>query len=242
MDNNIFSFERFLKVLKYDLKMRVPAVGTMFLVLLAMPHVLHQLMDFGNSFPEGQRFDIYAAMCVIFVFYIPFKIYSAFRQKHELGSFIMLPASSLEKFASMVSISLILVPAAFMLSIYLLDAVLVLLFSSQYGTFVTIDYMVLFRGAVGLFSIIGAAILGNVFFKKAAPAKTLLCILTLAFLWGVVISGYIYNNLFADGNVDIALLQLKAETVESITAVVYFVAAIFFYAFTYLRIRKIQIS
>ena len=32
--SNIFSFDRFLKVLKYDFKFRVPAIGSMFLVFL----------------------------------------------------------------------------------------------------------------------------------------------------------------------------------------------------------------
>ena len=48
--NNIFSFERFLKVLKYDLKMRVPAIGAMFLVFLVLPHVLHFVMNYDSVF------------------------------------------------------------------------------------------------------------------------------------------------------------------------------------------------
>ena len=113
MGSNIFSFERFLKVLKYDLKMRVPAIGIFFLVLLIIPHVLHQIMDFGNAFPAGQRFDLYSVMCVFLVFFAPFKIYYAFRDKQGRTSFLMLPASTLEKFASMVLVSLVLVPVSF---------------------------------------------------------------------------------------------------------------------------------
>ena len=44
--SNIFSFERFLKVLKYDLVMRVPAVFASFLAFLAIPHALHIVKSF----------------------------------------------------------------------------------------------------------------------------------------------------------------------------------------------------
>lgn len=240
--SNIFSFERFLKVLKYDLVMRVPAIGIFFLVLLILPHVLHQMMDFGDVFPMGQRLDLYGVMCVFVVFFAPFKIYTAFRGKQELGSYLMLPASTLEKFVSMVIVSLVLVPVSFVLCCYLLDAILCLLFSGQYGSFVTVDYMLLLRGADAMFALTGAAILGNTLFKKGAPGKTLLCIIILIFLWLMVIAGYIFDNLFEDGNVDAEVLEMRGKMMVNISMIAYSAGAILFYILAWWRIRKIQIS
>ncbi|MBE6225380.1 MAG: hypothetical protein E7122_09240 [Bacteroidales bacterium] len=238
--SNIFSFERFLKVLKYDLVMRVPAIGIFFLVLLIMPHVLHQMMDFGNIFPVDQRFDLCGVMCVFVVFFAPFKIYTAFRGKQELGSYLMLPASSLEKFVSMVLVSLVLVPVSFVLSCYLLDAILCLLFSGQYGSVVIVDYMLLLRGAYAMFALTGAAILGNTLFKKGAPGKTLLCMLILVLLWTSVIASKFFDMLLGEGvvAVDPEVLRLWGD----ITAIAYFAGATLFYILAWWRIRKIQIS
>lgn len=242
MGSNIFSFERFLKVLKYDLKMRVPAIGIFFLVLLIIPHVLHQIMDFGNAFPAGQRFDLYSVMCFFLVFFAPFKIYYAFRDKQGRTSFLMLPASSLEKFASMVLVSLVLVPVSFCLCSFLLDVILCLLVGGQYGSVVTVDYDILASGFLGLFCIAGAAILGNTLFKKGAPGKTLLCIIILIFLWLAVITGFIFDNLFEDGNVDAEVMQMRGEMMVNLSRIVYFAVAILFYILAWWRIRKIQIS
>ena len=56
--NNTFSFERFVKVLKYDLKFRVPAIGISFLILLLLPHVLKFIMDFGGTFHQTIRKEV----------------------------------------------------------------------------------------------------------------------------------------------------------------------------------------
>lgn len=239
--NNTFSFERFLKVLRYDFKMRVPAFGVMFLVLLITPHVLHQIMDFGNSFPARQRLDLYSVMSIFVTFFAPFKIYSAFRDKQGRTSFLMLPASSLEKFAGMVLTSLAMLPA-FVLCTFLLDALFCLLFSGQYGSVVTVDCGFLAKGALGLFCIAGAAILGNTLFKKGAPGKTLLCILILMFLWLTVITGYIFENLFEYGDADAEAMQMRIEMKVNISIILYSAVAILFYILAWWRIRKIQIS
>ena len=80
--NNIFSFERFLKVLKYDLKMRVPAVFASFLAFLAIPHALHVVMSFGQTFPVAQRVDLYSTMAAFLMFFAPFTIYSSFNNSN----------------------------------------------------------------------------------------------------------------------------------------------------------------
>ncbi len=242
--NNTFSFERFVKVLKYDLKMRVPAIRTMFLVLLVMPHALHFIMAYGETFPAGQRVDLYAVMTTCLIFFAPFGIYSALREKHGKASFLMLPASVLEKFASMFVITLVAVPVLFIISCVAIDYVLVLLLKMYYNSFISVDPMILLRGAMGVFSIVGAAVLGNAIFKGKAAFKTILCLLVLLVLWGVLLSDLLFDidNIFPNGDIDASAVQAKTEMIVNISATVYTAVGVLFYILTFWRIKKMQIS
>lgn len=242
--NNIFSFDRFLKVLKFDLKMRVPAIGTMFLVLLFLPHVLHLVMTSDFIFPVASRVDLYRTMTACLIFFAPFTIYSAFKEKQGKCGFLMLPASALEKFISMVAVSLLLVPVSFILCNYLLDSVLVLLMREYYISFVAVDFWELLRGGLVSFSIIGAALLGNAVFKGKASFKTILCLLVLAFLWGAVVTDFILMKVSQQDAVgDIAVIgDEQFAQLTNITAIVIFAVGVLSYCLTYWRIKKIQIS
>ncbi len=240
--NNTFSFERFVKVLKYDLKFRVPAIRTMFLLCLVLPHALHLIMAYGETFPAGLRVDLYAVMLTCIAFFTPFYTYSAFREKHAKASFLMLPASALEKFASMFVITLIIVPAVFIISSLVIDYVLVLLFREYYNSFISVDYMILLRGVMGLFSLIAAAVLGNAVFKGKAAFKTILCLLALLVLWGVLLTNFLFDNILANGDIDTYTLQVSTGMVENISLAVYIAVGVLFYILTYWRIKKMQIS
>ena len=242
--NNIFSFDRFLKVLKFDLKMRVPAIATTFLVFLLLPHVLHWIMSSEYAFFVNARVELYGVMIGLLMFFAPFTIYSGLREKQGKSGFLMLPASALEKFASMVTVSLLLVPGAFLLCTFLLDSVLVLLFREYYISFVTVDFMVLLRGALTGFSVVGAALLGNAVFKGKASFKTILCLLVLAFLWGAVVTDFILMKVSQQDAVgDIAVIgDEQFAQLTNITAIVIFAVGVLSYCLTYWRIKKIQIS
>ena len=47
--NNTFSFERFVKVLKYDLKFRVPGFMVTYIVLLTCMHILFFAFHHAND-------------------------------------------------------------------------------------------------------------------------------------------------------------------------------------------------
>lgn len=244
--NNIFSFERFLKVLKYDLKMRVPAIWTTFLVLLVMPHALHFLMDFDGSFRESLRIEVIGTMLFILTFWGPFSIYSAFREKHGIGSFLMIPASALEKFASMVVICFILLPVAFCACSFVVDSLFAIVFKDIYGGFISLSSVngefEIGRVLLSIFSLVGVALLGNVVFKKRASAKTILCILGLTFLSGIGFTGHFSNIVMEEGNVDALVLQEKAEQILHAVQIIAALIIAGIYALTYWRIKKIQIS
>ena len=250
--NNIFSFERFVKVLKYDLMMRVPVIATTFMVFLLLPHMLHFIMNFGAGFREALRMELIGTMMFCISFFAPFSIYAAFREKHGVVSYLMIPASALEKFASMVTVCCIVLPVAFFAGSLVVDSLFTLVFRDVYGGFISWQQFEaefdLGNAIITLFSIVGAAIFGNVLFKKKASAKTILCLLALAFLFGTFVTGYILDGLITsmdtsiDASIDSSLVVRKSQMLEYITIISFSIASVLFYMLAYWRLKKIQIS
>ena len=253
--NNIFSFDRFLKVLKFDLKMRVPAIATMFLGIMLLPHVLnllHRFLNFPSGFREALRMELIGTMLFCISFFAPFSIYAAFREKHGVSSYLMIPASGLEKFASMMLVCIIIVPVAFFAGSLVVDSLFTLIFKDVYGGFISWQQFEaefdLCNAIITMFSIVGAALLGNVLFKKRASAKTVLCLLALAFLYGTFVTGYILDGLFTsldtsiDASIDSSLVDRKSQMLEYITIISFSIASVLFYILAFWRLKKIQIS
>ena len=190
--------------------------------------------------------EVIGTMLFCISFFAPFSIYSAFREKHGVGSYLMIPASGLEKFASMVTVCIIILPVAFCAGSFVVDTLFALIFKNVYGGFISLQQanseFDLGNAIIAVFSFGGAALLGNVLFKKRASAKTILCMLALAFLWGTFVTGYIFDNLLSDGNVDVEVVQAKSEQLKTITSIAFNLVSVLFYCLVYWRIKKIQIS
>ena len=251
--NNTFSFERFVKVLKYDLKFRVPAIGISFLILLLLPHVFKFIMDFGGTFHQNIRKEVIEILCVIFIMYAPFKIYSSIREKQGRSAFMMLPASTLEKFASMVLVSLVMVPALFLTGSFIVDSLFAVAYRDVYIGMITFPFAGSFAGfikpAIMIFALVGSALSGNAFFRKKAFAKTILCILCMLFLWASVVLEYISDHLvkIAWGGTDGTAAQLAemgftSEQLYTVSGIVFTLVGILFYVFAYWRMKKMQLS
>ena len=95
---------------------------------------------------------------------------------------------------------------------------------------------------ITMFSIVGAALLGNVLFKKRASAKTILCLLALALLWGSVITEILFSEIFSFRDLDPTVLQTKTDRVAVITEFVLVGVSVLLYCLAYWRLKKIQIS
>ena len=250
--NNTFSFERFLKVLKYDLKFRIPALGTSFLVLLLLPHVFNFIMDFGGTFNQTIRKEVIEMLCVVFIMYAPFKIYSSIGEKQGRSAFIMLPASALEKFASMVLVSLVLVPAGFLTGAFVVDSLFAAAYSDVYIGMIAFPFTGSFAGfikpAIMIFALAGSALSGRAIFRKKAFAKTVLCILCLLFLWVSVVTGYIFDhmaeiqNSVIDGTAaHLAETSFTSEQLYTISGIAFTLFGALFYALAYWRLKKMQL-
>jgi len=134
MINETFSSKRFWNYFQYDLKQLWNNNGKA-AVLLGFISVLCYLLWVAGSlvFTGTWNAPGLAARLFFFLFggiflvFYQTRTYGYLTQKQAGASWLMIPASSLEKFLSMVLLSVVLVPLAYVCSYMILDAVIALL-------------------------------------------------------------------------------------------------------------------
>lgn len=125
--DNTFKISRFGKYFVYDLKRQWKNIGMLMLIFALSPIIFYMIYMFfaamfdggllkiftgtGIDGPSGGvRFGIFAVMTTIFVMLFPSRAYGEITNKAKGSEWLMLPASRLEKFTSMMLISLIVIP------------------------------------------------------------------------------------------------------------------------------------
>ena len=208
-----FNFGRFGKYLAYDLKSHWKG-NAFYLVILALwPVVFYMIYMFfsalgqnwlSNMFsdihlnlpPIAVRVGVFAVMTGVFLITFPSKAYGFLTEKAKGSEWIELPASRLEKFASMMLISLIIIPAVYFCGYFLSDA-LVCLADKECGTSIISGWRNLHfsddapvtlgaNGAWGLISgtlqTVSVFLLGALIFKKGKILKTILALFVLTMI------------------------------------------------------------
>ena len=202
--NNIFDFKRFGNYFAYDLRRAGNNYGISLLVLGLMPvilfiiHLLTMLLRGGNVYTMPSESKIIVLSIVLFVTAVSagVKIYGSITDKRTGSDFLMLPASTTEKWLSMVLMVCIVVPVALLVLTLASDALLNWLAPSIYGdgiinsdlasdlASITGDEDVSVNMPAILFlGWCGCALtftLGGIFFKKAKVAKTFLFLFVLS--------------------------------------------------------------
>ncbi|MGM9739936.1 MAG: hypothetical protein ACI3ZP_04965 [Candidatus Cryptobacteroides sp.] len=223
--NNTFSFKRFWRFFLYDMKRWATSYGPSFLIMCLMPLVLYAItMTFSLVFTQEASHPVLVAraMCLavtaslLFITY-PSHVYGFLTDKKKGGSYLMIPASKLEKFASMMLNVLVVVPVVFF-AIYLgTDAILCLIDPHCGNTLLrsageSINYLCSFGEAldesqqfisINLFYIylnFGISILyfllGAVLFKKHKILYPILILIGLNMLLSLILGGLISLGLF----------------------------------------------
>lgn len=217
--NNTFNFKRFGKYLAYDLKSVwkeqrvflvtyaiipvITYVVTMFFTMIGQGFSMADLSHSGAGLPA--RLSIFFLVSVIFLLFFPSRTYGFITDKAKGSAWIQLPASRLEKFASMMLICLVIIPTAFFCA-YLLSDALVCLIDKGCGSsilsswkdtdmasYVDGDKSFKVSGnglwilANGVLQIVSVFLLGALTFKKNKVAKTILSL----FVISLVLSGVI---------------------------------------------------
>lgn len=221
--NNNFNFGRFGKYFVYDLKRQWKNIGMLVLIFALSPVIFYMLyMFFAALFDGGLmklfsgmsidgpsiwvRFGMAAVMITIFVMLFPSRAYGEITDKAKGSEWLMLPASRLEKYVSMMLVTLLVIPIMYIV-VYLLSDGLVCLFDKSCGGALmsfrindllrTTDIII---PANGLWIIIANTVqyaiiflLGGLIFKKWKVVGTVLVLFALQMVFSGLLSAFITN-------------------------------------------------
>ena len=238
--NNTFDFKRFCQVAALDWRLYIRRFGISMIVWMCLPIVLWittLVMEF--DMVNGARAGFVAAFIFATVITVPSRVYGNANLSREGVSFAMLPATSTEKYLSMILYCSILTPIACGLGCWLVDTLLTLLPFGGFKDFIHFpnDSMV-WRSALSasLFYLLVSSyfLFGNMIFKKRKTGKTLAWILLIHFVISLIAQipflkeslGHLWDSI------------QDSETVYWLTNAVMFVIATVFYYLTYRRIKK----
>ena len=201
--NNIFDFKRFGDYFLYDLRRAKNNYGLSLLLLGCMPVIIFvlfqpiRLIFIRDSVPESDELKVMIVFISITVAILGAgaKIYGFVTEKRAGSDYLMLPASTFEKWLSMVLMVCVVLPVILFGLMFASDALLSWIFPVAYGTrIVEMDFLqgistgLLNLEETGFYFNLPAVLylnwcesllvftLGAVCFKKAKVAKTLLCI------------------------------------------------------------------
>ena len=233
--SNTFNFNRFGKYFVYDLKRQWKNIGMLMLIFALFPIIFYMLyMFFAALFAGGlmkifigieidgpaggTRFGVFAVMSTIFVMLFPSRAYGEITNKAKGSEWLMLPASRLEKFTSMMLITLIVIPLVYVVVYFLSDAFVCLLDKSCGDSLLsfrinkeigTSDFVIPANGfwllAANIVEYVSIFLLGGLIFKKWKVVGTALVLFALGIVFSCLFSAIITNadlywwgNWFAD--------------------------------------------
>ena len=214
--SNVFSAKRFGKYFVYDLGRAKDSFGLSLLILGLLPsalYVLYQLFSLigpMHSFGPSEGFQGYRAMSMIVAIFVavavfPVKAYGSLTDKRAGTSFLMLPASTLEKWLSMVMMTCIVLPVCLGVLYLGSDLIMGLVFPKTFGQPILTDFHANLADAVeaglddNLSSLplafylnwcfyVLAFTLGSMYFKKGKVGLTLLSLFAIVLVVLIVLS------------------------------------------------------
>ena len=221
--DNTFKISRFGKYLVYDLKRQWKNIGMLMLIFSLFPIIFYMIyMFFAAMFDGGlmkifigleidgpaggTRFGVFAVMSTIFVMLFPSRAYGEITNKAKGSEWLMLPASRLEKFTSMMLISLIVIPLVYVVVYFLSDAFVCLLDKSCGDSLMsfrinkeigTSDFIIPANGfwllAANIVEYVSIFLLGGLIFKKWKVVGTALVLFALGMVFSGLFSTFITN-------------------------------------------------
>ena len=206
-----FDIKRFGQYFAYDLKSVWRENSVFLLVWCLLPVFIYMIYMFfsfvGGGIPtflSGElsrppmalRAGLFVTAAILFIMVLPSKAYGFVTEKAKGSSWLMLPASRLEKFLSMLIICLVLVPLAFFCTYLLSDALICLMDGKCGGSIISSWANInslentegeIKIGANGLWFIVSWVLqtssiflLGALLFSKTKVLKTILALFVLS--------------------------------------------------------------
>lgn len=236
--NRLFS-ENWLKILCFGL---IPVFTAVVSLLFSI--VLQQQVSLGQEAREA----FFGLSAVIFAIWMPASLYGYVTDKRAGSNYSLIPASTLEKTASMIINGLIIAPAAFF-SINILSDMLVTLVSGQAITEAIVCDFPKVEWISGLWSfsylitilqghiIMLFFLLGAVLFRKGKISKTILSLMGLSIIF--LLLAILGSGIFTEAGL-LAMISWSKEgvTAAAIGQSVLEIAVL--YVLIYFRLKKIQ--
>lgn len=208
--SNVFDFKRFGGYFTYSLRNGASNFSLTLLLCALMPAVAFVFYElimlvFNGSFPTSSELmrDLAAVFGLLIIILIaPSKLFGCITDKRQGTAYLMIPASTFEKWLTIILICVLVLPLCFIVLMVAGDALMMLIFGSAYAdgylfTYlcqsfnIELDCVTINAFALGYADwITGILIyaLGAVWFKKAKVGKTLLCVTLLSIIIGLLFS------------------------------------------------------
>ncbi len=261
--NEIFDIKRFGEYLKADLTGAYSKYGITLLSLSlsgVIVYIFFQILRMINmvqagAYTSGVSQTVFTLAVIILVCGMPSTLYGHITDKRSGSDYLMLPASTLEKYASMILVTLVIVPAVFVLVFLGTDALIALI--DRHYTVSAPDFLRNFSylleweggsrsigfGAVSCAMIyFGIFLLGALFFKRHKISYTIITVILVAIVIGILgcmIGGaLLWNNKMDSDSIDRILDFIDNRTwLLNLWNFIFLIAII---VAGYFRVRKIQ--
>lgn len=208
--SNVFNFSRFGKYFIYDLRNLIARYGVSLLVLGLLPlawyivTVVPSSIFSGVSLPSfGTRIGLFWVTTMITFIIFPSRVYGRLTNKEDGSDWLLIPASRLEKFLSMLIVCLVVVPLAFLAMYSLTDWLLSLadprygqalatynvnevMFSPEDEEYIRLTGRGFWAVWLGLIPVIMIMLLGALVWKKGKVGKTILVLMGIGIVFSLI--------------------------------------------------------
>lgn len=216
--NNIFDFTRFGKYFLYDLRNAKNNYGLSLLILGTMPvtlFVAYQLLSliFTQRIADVNivtKYMQFAIALTVAILGAGTKLYGNLTEKRAGANFLMIPASSFEKWLSMSLIVCVVLPFVLLALQLCSDAVMAFIFPNSYGNrffeLTALQYVVDTMEEAGITINLPAIFfldwcesvltftVGAVCFKRSKIAKTILCLFAFSMITSTIAMIFVGNS------------------------------------------------
>lgn len=227
--SDTFNFSRFQKFFKYGFRNAVASYGLTFLILACAPLWIEVLtgafsvvgsLDHAWHGPSlGLRDGLFSVIAFIFYVSFPAKVYGFITEKRAGSAYLLIPASTGEKFVSMLLNCLIIFPMAFLLIYAGCDALVAAIDPTVDGTFWFLSfadsildigdydswvYISALMCVIGYVCTILFFLLGAIWFRRRKVSNTILVLLGIVMVLSML-------AVWAANNTDFEFLIMDEE-------------------------------
>ncbi len=197
--NNIFNFNRFGKVLVNDLKTKYITKVLTITGIALFPFLFVLISFFRSDVPVYMEGDLRCFLIFLFgtviMFLAPFIIYGNVNRRKRGTDYIMLPASSFEKYLSMLLVCIVVVPVTAIAACFAVDAVAATIFPSVIRGYSIKWFNSYFDWDIYLIAVLysSVTILGNLVFRKHKIITTACISFIVAVISFTIATSAMYN-------------------------------------------------